>query len=357
MKKIGLCTLALLAGCASKPAKVDTTPKLPTVVLKAKGTVNGSLLPDFTFDQIVYTRRDKRNITDDMKFDSWLIDKFAGGKQSVIFRMDKNLRWNLYDDEKYIECPLDGCSSDLLSRFNFDKKDDDKSIDYDPSDEENQCKMSISANTFTVKETGKTRVIAGYDTKEYRAKWLVEYKDNKGRKDKNTLDIVFWNTMPTQTMNDVWKIQEQATKAYRKATKHSNNPLASLLSDEIFNALSAFSGDTSKENKQWTNSVTRKLAKAKGYPISIKADWYLDRKACKEQSAKKAKQSFDWSDPLASVKSEAKDFANEKVTQWFAPDPKESLFQYTYEIQNVAIEPKHDSVFDIPTGFKLVTRE
>jgi hypothetical protein len=354
MKKMGILVVALLAGCATPPKKVDTTPKNKTVVLKAKGTINGSLLPDATFNQTVYTRADKRLISDDTKFDSWLVDKMIGGNNTIIFRMDKDLSWQLFD-KKYIECRLAGCSADLLARFKETKKEDDD-FEYDPADE-SQCKLTATTNKFTVTETGQTRKISGFDTKEYRAKWLVEYKDDKGRKDKNTLDLVFWNTVPTATMSETWKINEQATQAYRKAIKASNNPLSQFLSDELFNALSAFSGDTSKDNKKWNNSITRKLAKAKGYPISIKVDWYLDRKACKEAPVKAKKQTFDWNDPLASVKSQAKDYAENKVSKWFAPNPNESLFNYVYDVKSIAIEAKHDSVFEIPDGYKLVTRE
>jgi len=63
--------------------------------------------------------------------------------------------------------------------------------------------------------------------------------------------------------------------------------------------LSAFSGDTSKQNKQWNNSVSQNLATAKGYPI----------------------------------------------------------FHYIYEINSVAIQPVHDSIFEIPKGYQLVTNE
>ncbi len=354
MKIIGLTTIMLLAGCAAQPERIDTTPKNPTVVLKASGVISGAILPDSTFQQLVYTRNDKRSISDKYKYDSWIVNKFLGGDNTSIFRIDKNLLWML-SDKKYVECPLSGCGENLLAKFNVKQnntEEEEEQFQYDPA-EDTGCRLSPSENKFTVTETGQTRVISGYETKEYRATWLVEYKDEKGGKDKNTLNIVFWNTTPTAAIEEVWAINEEATRAYRKGVKKDANPLSLLLPDKLFDALSAFSGDTSKQNKQWNNSVSQKLATAEGYPISIKVDWYLDRKACLETQAKTEKKSFDWANPLGA----AKEFANKKMQSMFAPNPDEPIFHYVYEINSVAIQPVRDSIFEIPKGYKLVTRE
>jgi len=365
MKKTGLTiAVVLLTGCAAQPGKkVDTTPKNPTVVLKASGVISGMILPDSTFEQLVYTRHDKRRISNKHKYDSWMARKLlGGGDDTVIFRMDKNLSWIL-SDKKYLECPLSGCSTNilaLLSTKNEDeiKHEDESEFQYDPADDA-ECPLTVSKNNFTVTETGETRTISGYETKEYQAIWQTEYKDENNRKDTNTLKIVFWNTTPTTTMEEAWKIQDEATQAYRKAVKKDNNPLSLLLSDKIFDALSAFSGDTSKENKEWNDSVSQKLATAKGYPISIKVDWYIDRKACPEaqMAEKPEKKGFDWTNPVGSLQDSVGKIASKKVKSMFAPDPNEPIFHYVYEINNIAIKPVHDSVFEIPEGYTLTTRE
>lgn len=359
MKKIGLtAAVVLLAGCATQPEKIDTTPKNPTVILKASGVLSGIILPDSTFEQLVYTRNDKRRISDKHKYDSWVARKVLGGGDSTsIFRMDKNLSWIL-SDKKYLECPLNGCSTGVMALFETEHgNEDEEEFQYDPA-EDTGCQLSPSANEFTVTETGKTRVISGYETKEYHAIWRVEYKDENGKKDTNTLNIVFWNTAPTAAIEDVWKINEEATRAYRKGIQQDSNPLSSLLSDKLFDALSAFSGDTSKQNKEWNNSVTQKLATAKGYPISIKVDWYLDKKACLETQVEKAeKKGFDWSDPMGSLQSSVEEFASKKVKNMFVPSSNEPIFHYIYEINSVAIESVHDSVFEIPADYTLTTRE
>jgi hypothetical protein len=352
--------LAAISSCASEPpVVVDTSPKNSTVVINAKGSINGYVMPDSTFEQTVYTREDRRSIAMSHTYDSWMAKKFFGsGDDTVIFRMDKSLRWVLFDKttkKKYLECPLSGCSNDILSRLDQKQgNNNEDQFDYDPQ-EDTACPVKQTNNSFEVESTGETRVIAGYDAKEYRAVWLMEYQDDKGRKDKNTLTITFWNTQPTGSMEKAWAVNEAATQAYLKKIKQENNPLSTVLPDSIFSALSAFSGDTSKENKQWNNSVSRKMATAKGYPLSIKTEWRLDRKTCPEAAPKE--KSLDWTNPLQALQDTASDYAGKQIEKRFMPNPDEPIFRYIYEVTKVDIQPVHDSEFEIPAGFTLVSRE
>ena len=354
-----LIALSLIVGCAGKPpAPVDNTPKGPTAVFNAKGTINGFVLPDSTFTQVVYTRNDRRSIVTDREYDSWMAKKILGNSDdTVIFRLDKNLRWTLFDQadqKKYLECPLGGCAPTSLKQFDIkqDSNNEDQ-FEYEPNDD--VCPIRITNNTFKVTATGNTRDIAGYQTREYRANWTVEYQDNQARKDTNRLDIVFWNTEPNAAMKDVWAINETATQSYLSKVKQETNSLAKLIPDDIFVALSAFSGDTTKDNKKWNTSVTRELAKATGYPMSIKVEWYLDRKACAEAAPKKEK--LDWSNPLAAVQQSASNLAGKQAKKMFMPNPNEPVFRYVYEVTGLEVKPVNDSVFDVPAGYTLATRE
>ena len=364
-----LIVMVFLSACAKQKVVVDNSPKNPTAVIKAKGTLNGVMFPDSTFKQVSYTRKDRRAIFNDREFDAWMSRQFMGDTDNKeIFRLDKNLRWNLFDlkkEKKYIECPLGGCS--ISSLIEFDKMRDtseENTFDYEPGEnysaesDAEMCSTKITKNSFKVKATGKQRTISGYSTKEYRADWIVEYKDSKGRKDTNKLIMVFWNTEPNRNMKKVWAINEKATQAYRRKVNNETNSLSRLIPDDIFVSLSAFSGDTAKSNKKWKNSISREMAKAKGYPMSIKVEWYLDRKACIEKTAEvKKDKGFDWSNPLGSIKDSASDMVGGSVKKMFLPKPNEPVFRYVYQVTDVEVVPVHDSVFEIPSGFTLVTRE
>jgi len=364
-KTIGLIILIFLTGCAGKPPVVDNSSKNPTAVFNAKGAINGFVLPDSTFTEAVYTRKDRRTMSTKREYDSWIARQFFGNSSdTVIFRMDKNLRWTLFendDDKKYIECPLAGCARASLKQFDPKQgkgKGDEAQFDYDPNDEQAEaCATHITQNSFKVTDTGKTREISGYLTREYRANWVVEYQDDKGRKDSNRLNIVFWNTEPGAAMKEVWAINAEADKAYWEKIKQEKSSLAMLIPDDIFVALSAFTGYSSKDSKKWANKISSELAKAKGYPMSTKVEWYLDRKACVEPQKQKKKDSFDWMNPIDSLSKSASDIASEKAADMFLPDPNEPIFRYVYEVTGVAVKDEHDSVFEVPPGYKLTNRE
>lgn len=355
-----LASFVILTACSATNQVIkDTSPEHKTVVLNAKGVVNGYVFPDYNFKQVVYTRPDRRTVAMDGKYDSWMARQFLGEvKDTVIFRMDRNLRWMLIqqkNEKKYLECELSGCNVKTL--LQIDKKQDaknDNKFDYAP-DKAGECKLNLTKNTFTVKATGQRRKIAGYWAREYKGVWLIEYKDDRGRVDRNQLNLVFWNTEPTPVMNEAWKINGQATRAYLSSIKQGNNPLAKYLPDNIFMGLSAFSGDTSKKGRAWRSHIARELAIAKGYPLSIKIEWYLDRNACVQ--AKPAKKSLDWSNPLQALKDSATQYAGKEAKKMFMPNPHDPVFRYIYDVTRVAIEPVHDSVFEVPAGYRLVSRE
>jgi len=149
VKYISVFLLAVFLGaCATEEVIApDTTPKTPTVVLNAKGTINGYVFPDFNFKQIVYTREDKRTIAMDAEYESWSSRQFLGDPdETVIFRMDKSLRWVMSGDKKekkYVECPLSGCGFKLLAQL--DKKQDNQNedqFDYDPNAEA-ECGLTL----------------------------------------------------------------------------------------------------------------------------------------------------------------------------------------------------------------------
>lgn len=356
--------VVFVSACAKQKVLVDNSPKNPTAVIKASGTLNGMMFPDSTFKQISYTRKDRRAIFNDREFDSWVSRQFMGDTDDkTIFRLDKNLRWNLFDlkkGKKYIECPLGGCSISSLIEFdNMRDTSEENEFDYEPGQSDAEaCSTQITKNSFKVKATGKKRRISGYSSKEYRADWIVEYKDDKGRKDTNKLIMVFWNTEPGKDMEKVWAINERATQSYRRKVKSETNSLSRLIPDDIFVSLSAFSGDTAKSNKKWKNSISREMAKAKGYPMSVKIEWFLDRKACVEKAVEAKKdKGFDWSNPLDSIKNSASDMVGGSVKKMFLPKPNEPVFRYVYQVTGVEVVPVHDSVFEISPGFTLVTRE
>ncbi|WP_406609223.1 hypothetical protein [Agarivorans sp. JK6] len=355
---LSLVTSALLlAACASTP--VDNSPKELTAVVTAKTVLNGLYVPDSKGEQVVYTRENMRTIYDKITPDSFYM-KWAGIDASGIFRMDKNLLWQLnHSNKTYQECKLSGCTSGFLEMLEH-SGEEEETEEYQ-SYEELECNVELTNNEFEVISTGNKREIAGQATEEYKVKWSTEFTDESGKKDLNLLQFVFWTTDPNAEMKEAWRVHEKATNNYLDAVGE-NNPLVRLLGYEGFKTISAFTGDTEQADHLGLNAFQQELAKIKGYPLSIKLEWFQDIKACSANKKKEKRDtSIDFSGGLEDaatnllgniVKNAADDMVDKKVDAWM----KDARIRYIYDVQSVENKLAHNSNFNVPEDYQLFDR-
>ncbi|KGJ88993.1 hypothetical protein [Colwellia psychrerythraea] len=353
-----IAVTAALVSCAS--TQVDNTPKNPTSVVTAKFTINGLYLPDHQGTQTVYTRENMRAIDQQAEFDSFYMG-WADYDYTTIFRINDNLLWDVdHDKESYQECPLSGCN-DVFSEFMAKTQDSsDEEQEYETYEERN-CEVTLDKNDFTVIATNNTRQIGGLPSKEYTAKWTTEFKDKNGKVDLNLLQFVFWTTTPTAEIKSAWKVHQKATDNYLN-TVGDNNVLVRLLGKDGYKAISAFSGDIEKIDKAQFNEITKKLATIKGYPLSIKMEWFQKSEACPVAKKKRADNAVDFSQGLGNAASSffgniIKDEADKVVDGVVAEWQKDARVRYIYEVTSVSEKQIHDSQFNIPNGYKIEDRQ
>lgn len=355
-KTIVIAVAAALGGCATEQVAVDHTPQNPTVALQAKYTINGYLVPDGTGQQTVYTRADKRRITSETKFDSWISRKmFGGGPQDDIARLDRNLMWTLvHPEKKYLECPLQGCRYNILSELGERTRSEDASDEakYEPP----SCSTTTTRSEFTVTATGQTRVLNGFSVAQYKVKWLMLSHDELNRPSEQTMLVDLWSTEPTATMEETWRVNEAFQQSYLQQIGAMDNPLSLFVSQEIYMALAGVFGDI-EADKKWGTDFGKELNKLKGYPISIKTEWYARGNACEEQKEiEKRDSGFDITDPAGAIGKMAGGFLKRKAEQKLKRDESAPLIRYVYEVTDVAIAPQQDSVFEIPMGYEISDR-
>ncbi|WP_163132258.1 hypothetical protein [Agarivorans sp. Alg241-V36] len=353
-----LSSALLLAACASTP--VDETPKEQTAVVTAKVVLNGLYVPDSQGEQVVYTREDMRTIHNQLKPDSFYM-KWAGTDSSGIFRMDKNLLWQLdHKNKTYQECALSGCVSGYAEMLANADESEEGSEEYE-SYEDLDCKVELTKNEFEVLSTGNKRQIGGQASEEYKVKWSTEFTDEKGKKDLNLLQFVFWTADPNAEMKEAWRVHEIATNKYLDSVGE-NNPLVRLLGREGFKTISAFTGDTEQADHLGLNAFQQELAKIKGYPLSIKLEWFQNMQACADNKKKEKRDTnIDFSGGLEDaatnllgniVKNAADDMVEKKVDAWM----KDARIRYIYEVKTVENKLAHNSNFDVPNDYQLFDR-
>tara|TARA_R110001583_G_scaffold112917_2_gene263061 strand:- start:13694 stop:14782 length:1089 start_codon:yes stop_codon:yes gene_type:complete len=357
-KMTAIVVAGTLSACAT--TEVDNTPKNPTTVVNAKFTINGLYLPDHKGVQTVYTRENKRAIHQKAEFDSFYMG-WADYDETAIFRIPENLLWQLdHDNETYRECPLSGCKdlfSELIEKTQGTSDEEEEYETY----EEKGCTVTLDKNEFEVIATNNKRQIGGLASQEYTATWTTEFKDQDGKIDLNLLQFVFWTTTPTANMKAAWVVHEKATDNYLNKVG-DNNVLVRLLGKEGYKAISAYSGDVQKSDKNQFNSVTQKLSTIEGYPLSIKMEWFQKSEACAQVKTKNTDNKLDLSNGLTNaatnflgnmLKNEADKVVDGVVAEW----QKDARVRYIYEVTSVSEQQINDSQFDIPAGYKLQDRQ
>lgn len=355
-KMIVTAVAATLSGCATEQVAVDETPKKPTVTLHAKYTINGYIVPDATGQQTVYTRADKRRIASDTKFQSWISRRmFGGGAHDDIARLDRDLLWSVFhSDKEYLECPVHGCSYNILRELG------DRPTKADASDENRyeppSCSMELTQSEFTVTPTGATRSLNGFPVEQYTVQWVMQSKDQLGRLSEQKMLVDLWSTTPTATMEETWRVNHAFQQAYLEKIGAMDNPISRFVSQEVYMAMAGLFGDT-MTSKDWTTGFGQEMKKLKGYPISLKTEWYSRGNACQEeQPREKDSNEIDLSDPTGTLGKMAGNFLKKTAQKKLERNESEPLFRYVYEVTDVAIVPQHDSVFEVPNGYKLSDR-
>ncbi|MEN0035874.1 MAG: hypothetical protein AAGC78_02350 [Cellvibrio sp.] len=356
-----------LVGCATKQEAVDTTPKIPTVVLTANTAISGYILPDSTGTQTVYTRGTVRRIDNVWNRQNWVSRKVLGNvNETQIGFTEKNLSWHFNNPKKtYIECPLFGCATNIWKKLTDEESGEESEEESFSPNTSATCTLTSKA-TFDVLDKKVLRQVNGFNASQYQLVWSVTNTDDKGRKDEHRIVMDFWMTAPDEGMKDAWRINDDFQNNYLKAVGANDSALGRFLGEQVYKPLAAISGDTEKNDTM--KVLNGKLSMLKGYPISIKLDWYLaNGNTCPEAlekrdaKAEEDDEQIDLKDPISSLGGLAggllKNKAKAAVSKKFERDPAKPLIRFVYDVTSVSLSQKHDSLFMIPSGFKLVNRE
>lgn len=145
------------------------------------------------------------------------------------------------------------------------KPQDPKEAARQQQQQENENDTKVTKNEFTVKATGQTKNINGFDTTEYLVTWDVETENTKtGDKGKDLMTTDMWNSTDSKLAK---ARQEEATysQAYLKLMQIPSNP------DEIRQY--GFGQGSININGADQKKFFDKLHTIKGYPVSMDVKW------------------------------------------------------------------------------------
>ena len=344
-----------IAGCATKPVEIaDNTPLHPTAVIE-KQVINNGLKGFFPSEgtERHYVRNNMRRDESTFKGTGSFSKYLIGSKSDTkISRIDRSLQWQLNtENQEYTECPLKGCLEP--------SKQPPPSAEQPPtSPHESGCTMAISHTSFTVKPTGQKKSINGFDTEEYQVAWIIILRDNAARNTTSTLNMDIWTTPLTRPLHDVLSMEENYARAFAGAISDSGKQqilpadAAKLISTYLANSLKP--GDLNA-----FLDAGKQMEKIKGYPISTHLAWSIAGNACASKASKDEPSRKDSSptSPGGLVAGLTGIFAKKSSEETMNKADGEPILSFTVEVKQLKLEQLHDSVFTVPSAYRLVSKK
>jgi len=349
-----LVSLCLCTATVADPTPLSSDVDGGMVFIKAKTSIDGRAFPSVKGEQQVYTLADRRRIDNKFKGDRFY-SRWLQANDTQVARLDRKLMWDINHRKKiYRECDITGCKVENLA----EEEEEEENEEYQ-SLEERECSVTPSLFDFKVTPTGKTRTIGGLAAEQFVVEWTLEFKDPAGNLDRNILKFDFWTAPPDERMARAWSIHGQFQEALY--TQWSDDPLLRLLGGDGYRAVAAFTGDVKQRDPQGYAGITRDLAQIKGYPISIKFEWYQKSGACPDKTRRSANNEESSGDAVEDLKRSAvgvvtglfKKVQRNVEEKW----KSQPLVRYLYDVESVEYVIADNSQFELPIGYKIEDRQ
>lgn len=194
----------------------------------------------------------------------WYTHDSNGSESVTIYRVDRNRMYDLDPHEKtYTESPIytppqPGQTPGQSSSSSSGSSPSGQSASSGQSDK------LVTRSTFRVEDTGQTRVINGFSTREYLVTWDLETEDTTTHNVGKSLVIIdLWNTEDAR-LKAVSHAEDVYNRAYGRLMRMPTP--AQLAGEPEFQKLALLSGGQFKQ-------LAATLGKIKGYPVVTDVKW------------------------------------------------------------------------------------
>jgi hypothetical protein len=351
----GVLGAAVLAACSSQPQLADSSPQNPTAVFETRFSSTG-IAGAFPFETTEKhyvrsgMRRDEHSGKGTGTFSGFLVTRLMGQGDTTIARLDRNVRWTLDQEKKtYTECPVHGCPRPPRE----EKPAQPEARREEPKQKtEEGCVMRIASSKFDVKPTGAKQSLNGFDAEQYRMAWVLRLQDRKKRTTTSTVNVDLWTTAPNASMRQAMETEAAFAKAFTASSPRAAAPRrgeAQVVPADMVRMMTAYLHSLSAADRASLQRAANELNKVKGQPIRTQIDWLLEGNACgaaEEQQQRQAQPSarsmLGGLGSLVGKKEEKPETA--------------PVVSFTMEVKQLGVVPAHDSLFDVPAGYKRVTQ-
>ena len=283
-----------------------------------------------------------------MKFTGKILGRLAGAKKSsTIYRIDKDLIWDLDHSKKnYRERTVSIPQQETPPGSSGPQGDSSMA----EQGKEEQPEVRIVKNEFKVKKTGEKKTINGYPCVQYIITWLIETENIETKeRGRNLMTTELWNTPEDKTIKMLKKEEEAFNRAYLKKMGMEMSPVQ--MKQFGLSILGSVAGAAGKDLK-------KEMSQIKGYPITSSVKWEAES----IETSKKPKAQIEEADEeegldlskglggLGGFFKKAIGGSKEKEDRKNPP-----LFESYTEIKKIEIRSLSDDVFSVPAGYKKLS--
>lgn len=350
---------AVLSGCATTP-EVDNTPLLPSATITAE--IRNSGIKGLLANDAVETTRTLANmqrVDQSFKYTGSIMGKIGAKRdRSEILRVDKNLRWQLDNHNKrYQECPLNGCRG-VLAGYQASLYADEE-----PQADDN-CKVQMIENNFSIKPTGQYRDINGWPSNEYKLNWTMKFKDDTGKVGNNIISSTVWTTNATGDIAEAIRMQETFVANYNKAIQkaYPESVNKAIPADAMTLLVKYLIETLSEQDKNTLYRMMQNVMLVEGFPVSTKIEWTARNETCQQidQPEEKKEDRLDTRSFKGFLASVGKQVVKQEIDKKMEAKKHElemaPVFHYVREVKSIELANVRESKLSVPANYKLDNR-
>lgn len=293
----------------------------------------------------------KKHVESKVNFTGKFLSKFAGDmKTSTIFRVDKDLIWEVNHKEKtYTERSISIPKTEEFEESSASYGGDEEEAER-VSDKEDESETRIVKNELKVQETGEEKIINGFPCKQHIMTWLVETENIKTKeRSKSLMTTDLWNTPETSKTERLKEEEITFGRAYLKK-------LGLDMSPEEMKAfgLSFMAGIVGASGLD----IKKEMSKIKGYPIVMSVKWEAASEAVSGKGEKASGQEEEEIDLSKGIGSMFGGLMNQvKKDKSKESGEMEVVFDSYTEIKSIDTSQVSKKLFEVPEGYKKRSHE
>lgn len=278
---------------------------------------------------------------------------FPKGNQGQIFDIENKTTTMIdHEESEYRVMPLKQID---LSAYRQHEMPDTVEIPDQPQPEE-PAEIRIIRNEFSVTESGRNEKINKFESKEFIARWIIEWEViETGERNKDSLRTEIWTTRDQDRFANELKIEQDFAINFAGAQGIDYQHLTQdVLGSKWTQFLAELRQQGQYENRNQLPDLSE-IEKIDGYPVRIAGSYFVSRPALeKAQAEAKEEKSGDITNPRKMLGG----FAKKKLFGGKKEEPKgeKPAFSWLNELKELKPYQPKESDWQVSKKYKRVER-